>query len=174
MFYFAKMHSLWTLDCEFLEEAILRSCAIKGCVVEKDETETGIRATLNFGHTLGHLIETHAGYGKYFHGEAVGVGMFFAAFVSWRCNELVEDDWTRIKSYLSQILTPIKLPPLDHNLFREMILHDKKSQKQSVNFIMLRKLGESFISKETSVEMLWNDLNGFTEKFPEFFEIGRR
>ena len=100
--------------------------------------------------------------------------MFFASFVSWRCNELVEDDWMRIKSYLSQILTPIKLPPLDQNLFREMILHDKKSQKQSVNFIMLRKLGESFIREETSVEMLWNDFKEFTEKFPEFVEIERR
>ena len=143
-------------------------------MVEKDETETGIRATLNFGHTLGHLIETHAGYGKYLHGEAVGVGMFFAAFVSWRCNELVEDDWTRIKSYLSQILTPIKLPPLDQNIFREMILHDKKSQKHSVNFIMLRKLGESFIRKGTSVEMLWNEFKEFVEIFPEFVEIERR
>ena len=174
LFDFVQSHSLEPLDFEFLEEAILRSCAIKGRVVEKDETETGIRATLNFGHTLGHLIETHAGYGKYLHGEAVGVGMFFAAFVSWRCNELVEDDWTRIKSYLSQILTPIKLPPLDQNLFREMILHDKKSQKQSVNFIMLRKLGESFIRKGTSVEMLWNDFKIFAENFPEFVEIERR
>ena len=173
-FDFVQSHYLEPLDFEFLEEAILRSCAIKGRVVERDETETGIRATLNFGHTLGHLIETHAGYGKYLHGEAVGVGMFFAAFFSWRCNELVEDDWTRIKSYLSQILSPIKLPPLEQNQFREMILHDKKSQKQSVNFIMLRKLGESFIRNGTSVEMLWNDLKGFTEKFPEFFEIGRR
>ena len=174
LFDFVQSHSLEPLDFEFLEEAILRSCTIKGRVVEKDETETGIRATLNFGHTLGHLIENHAGYGKYLHGEAVGVGMFFAAFISWRCNKLVEDDWTRIKSYLCQILTPIKLPPLDQDLFREMILHDKKSQKQSVNFIMLRKLGESFISKEMPVEMLWSDFKEFTEKFPEFIKIERR
>ena len=100
--------------------------------------------------------------------------MFFAAFVSWRCNELEEVDWKRIKSYLSQILTHIKLPPMDQNLFRKMILHDKKSQKQSVNFIMLRKLGESFIRKGTPVEMLWNEFKEFTEKFPEFVEIERR
>ena len=174
LFDFVQSHSLEPLDFKFLEEAILRSCAIKGRVVEKDETETGIRATLNFGHTLGHLIETHAGYGKYLHGEAVGIGMFFAAFVSWHCNELLEDDWMQIKSYLSQILIPIKLPPLDQNLFREIILHDKKSQNQSVNFIMLSKLGESFIRKETSVEMLWNDFKEFTEKFSELVEIERR
>ena len=102
------------------------------------------------------------------------VGMFFAEFVPWRCNELVEDNWTRIKSYLTQILTTIKLPPLDQSLFREIILHDKKSQKQSVNFIMLRKLGESFIRKGTSVEILWNEFKEFKEKFPEFIEIERR
>ncbi len=173
LFDFVRSYSLEPLDFEFLEEAILRSCTIKGRVVEKDETETGIRATLNFGHTLGHLIETHAGYGKYLHGEAVGVGMFFAAFISWRCNELAENDWIRIKSYLCQILTPIKLPPLNQSLFREMILHDKKSQKQAVNFIMLRKLGESFIKKGIPVDMLWNDFKTFTEKFPEFIKIDR-
>ncbi len=174
LFDFVQSHSLEPLDFEFLEKAILRSCKIKGSVVEKDETETGIRANLNFGHTLGHFIETHAGYGKYLHGEAVGVGMVFASFVSWRCNELLEDDWRRIKNYLKPFLTPIKLPPIDKNLFREIILHDKKSQKESVNLIMLRKMGESFIRHETPVEMIWDEFVEFAEKFPEFIEIEGR
>ena len=168
---FVRSNSLEPLDFDFLEEAILRSCTIKGRIVEKDETETGIRATLNFGHTLGHLIETHAGFGKYLHGEAVGIGMFFASFVSWRCNEMMEDEWMRINNFLSQILTPIQLPALDQNLFREMILHDKKSQKNSVNFIMLKKLGKSFIRKGMPVEMLWNEFKEFTKKFPEIIKI---
>ena len=171
---FVRSNSLEPLDFDFLEEAILRSCTIKGSIVEKDETEKGIRATLNFGHTLGHLIETHAGFGKYLHGEAVGIGMFFASFVSWRCNEMMENEWMRINNFLSQILTPIQLPPLDQNLFREMILHDKKSQNHSVNFIMLKKLGKSFIKKETPVEMLWNELKEFTKKFPEIIKIEGR
>ena len=171
---FVRSNSLEPLDFDFLEEAILRSCTIKGCIVEKDETEKGIRATLNFGHTLGHLIETHAGFGKYLHGEAVGIGMFFASFVSWRCNEMMEDEWMRINNYLSQILIPIQLPALDQNLFREMILHDKKSQKNSVNFIMLNKLGKSFIRKEMPVEMLWNEFKEFTKKFPEIIKIEGR
>ena len=171
---FVRSNSLEPLDFDFLEEAILRSCTIKGSIVEKDETEKGIRATLNFGHTLGHLIETHAGFGKYLHGEAVGVGMFFASFVSWRCNEMMEDEWMRINNFLSQILTPIQLPALDQNQFKEMILHDKKSQKHSVNFIMLKKLGKSFIRKETPVEMLWNEFKEFTKKFPEIIKIEGR
>ena len=171
---FVRSNSLEPLDFDFLEEAILRSCTIKGSIVEKDETEKGIRATLNFGHTLGHLIETHAGFGKYLHGEAVGIGMFFASFVSWRCNEMMEDEWMRINNFLSQILTPIQLPALDQNLFKKMILHDKKSQKNSVNFIMLKKLGNSFIRKEMPVEILWNEFKDFTNKFPEIIKIELR
>ena len=168
---FVRSNSLEPLDFDFLEEAILRSCTIKGSIVEKDETEKGIRATLNFGHTLGHLIETHAGFGKYLHGEAVGIGMFFASFVSWRCNEMMENEWMRINNFLSQILIPIQLPALDQNLFRDLILHDKKSQKNAVNFIMLNKLGKSFIRKEMPVEMLWNEFKEFTKKFPEIIKI---
>ncbi len=174
LFDFIQSYSLEPLNFEFLEEAILRSCTIKGRIVEKDETENGIRATLNFGHTLGHLIETHAGYGKYLHGEAVGLGMFFAAFVSWRYDNLKENEWMKIKNYLRKILISIKLPPIDQNLFREMILHDKKSQKQSINFIMLCKLGESYINKETSVDMLWEEFKKFVEKFADFIEIELR
>lgn len=163
--------SLEPLDFVFLEEAIFRSCGIKGKVVEQDETETGIRATLNFGHTLGHLIETHAGYGKYLHGEAVGAGMCFAAFVSWRWQKLAEKDWQRIRVYLGQILTPLKLPPLSQEKFRDLILHDKKAQKQAVNFVLLKKLGESFIQQETSVDKLWDEFCEFSASYPEFIEL---
>ena len=171
LFEFVQGHALKPLDFEFLEEAIFRSCAIKGRVVEQDETETGVRAILNFGHTLGHLIETHAGYGTYLHGEAVGAGMCFAAFVSWRWNELSEKDWKRICGYLRQILAPVILHSLDLELFRGLILHDKKAQKQAVNFIMLKKLGESFIQQDTSVEKLWDEFNQFTALYPEFVEL---
>ena len=80
----------------------------------------------------------------------------------------------RINNFLSQILIPIQLPALDQNLFRKMILHDKKSQKHSVNFIMLKKLGKSFIRKETPVEMLWNEFQEFTKKFPKIIKIEGR
>ena len=171
LFEFIQDHTLETLDFGFLEEAIFRSCVIKGRLVEQDETEKGLRAMLNFGHTLGHLIETHTGYGKYLHGEAVGAGMCFAAFVSWRHNKLSEKDWKRIYGYLRKILTPIILHSLDLELFRDLILHDKKSQNQAVNFIMLKKLGESYIQQETSVKQLWNEFNEFTELYPEFVEL---
>ena len=164
-------YSIENLDLDFLEEAVVHSCRIKGEVVELDETEKGLRANLNFGHTIGHLIETHSGYGKYLHGEAVGAGMCFASFVSWRWKELPLEDWELIRYSLGKIITPIKLAKIDYKIFRDLILHDKKVKKNSVNFIMLKKLGESFIREGTSVESLWNELKKFAKNFPEIIEI---
>ena len=171
LFEFIREQTLEPLDFKFLEEAIFRSCKIKGQLVEQDETETGLRAILNFGHTLGHLIETHAGYGTYLHGEAVGAGICFATFVSWQWDELSEKDWENISSYLRKIMTPIVLHSMDKEVFRDLILHDKKSQKQAVNFVMLKKLGESFIQQKTPVDKLWDEFKKFTVQHPEFVEL---
>ena len=170
-FNYTQQHSLEPLDFDYLEEAIFRSCKIKAKIVEKDETEKGLRANLNFGHTLGHLIETHAGYGKYLHGEAVGAGMLFATFVSWRRNEITLNEWDLISSALTQYLMPLKLLKMDFNTFRNLILHDKKAQKQAVNFILLNKLGKSFIFPEMSVEILWEEFNLFVQEYPGIIRL---
>lgn len=170
-FNYTQQHSLEPLDFDYLEEAIFRSCKIKAKIVEKDETEKGLRANLNFGHTLGHLIETHAGYGKYLHGEAVGAGMLFATFVSWRRNEITLNEWDLISSALTQYLMPLKLLKMDFDTFRNLILHDKKAQKQAVNFILLNKLGKSFIFPEMSVEILWEEFNLFVEEYPGIIRL---
>ena len=170
-FNYTQKHSLEPLDFDYLEEAIFRSCKIKAKIVEKDETEKGLRANLNFGHTLGHLIETHAGYGKYLHGEAVGAGMLFATFVSWRRNEITLNEWDLISSALTQYLMPLKLLKMDFNTFRNLILHDKKAQKQAVNFILLNKLGKSFIFPEMSVEILWEEFNLFVKEYPGIIRL---
>ena len=156
---------------EFWEATILRSCGVKGKVVEQDETETGLRATLNFGHTLGHLIETHAGYGAYLHGEAVGTGMLFAAYLSRKWEHLQERDWSRIRDFLVPRLTPIVLPALNTKSFQTLILHDKKAEGTGVDFILLHKLGAGFIQKATSVETLWPVFQEFVAEFPEVCQV---
>ena len=164
-------YSIDNLDFNFLENVIFHSCKIKCKVVELDETEQGLRANLNFGHTLGHLIETHSGYGKYLHGEAVGAGMCFATFVSWRWKHLSKKESELIIDGLRNFLIPIKIVKLDYNIFHDLILHDKKSKRETVNFIMLRKLGESFIKERISVENLWNEFQQFTKNFSEIVEL---
>ncbi len=73
-----------------LAHLVARSCEIKADVVRQDETESGLRAILNFGHTLGHAIEAVAGYGKYLHGEAIAIGMIYAARLSGLPTEQLE------------------------------------------------------------------------------------
>ena len=166
LFEFLQQQTLEPLDFEFLEEVVTRSCDVKRRVVEEDEQETGLRATLNFGHTLGHLIETHAGYGQWLHGEAVGTGMLFATYVSWQEGHLTEENYQRIRDFLLPLLPEVTLPQLDAMAFRALLLHDKKAENQAVNFILLRSLGECFIQRQMSVETLWKHFGRFLETFP--------
>ena len=97
-------------DDESLAEAIYRSCENKADVVAQDEREGGIRATLNLGHTFGHAIEAHQGYGKWLHGEAVGAGMMMAADLSKRLGYLTEKDEHDLLRLLQAAHLPVKGP----------------------------------------------------------------
>ena len=97
-------------DDESLAEAIYRSCENKASVVAQDEREGGIRATLNLGHTFGHAIEAHQGYGKWLHGEAVGAGMMMAADLSRRLGYLSEKDEHDLLRLLQAAHLPVKGP----------------------------------------------------------------
>lgn len=166
LFDFLQKHPnlLAPLDFSILAEAIAASCQVKARIVEQDEKEKGLRATLNFGHTLGHLLETHTEYTTYLHGEAVGAGMAFAAFVSHRLQFISQSTLETVLDSLKPHATPIRLPPLSFERFKELILHDKKSSRHSVNFILLRNIGESFIHPNTSPEMLWECFQQFIAK----------
>ncbi len=168
LFKFLKEHQevLETLDFAILEEAIHASCRIKANVVEQDEKEQGLRATLNFGHTLGHFIETHTNYTSYLHGEAVGAGMAFATFASYELGFLSETAYQDIISFLETLVPAIQLAPLDYSLFKELILHDKKANQQSVHFILIKDIGQCFIHKNTSPELIWELFQKFIEKHP--------
>ncbi|MBF0349653.1 MAG: 3-dehydroquinate synthase [SAR324 cluster bacterium] len=171
LFDFLQNYRFENLDMNFFEEAIFRSCQVKARVVEQDEKETGLRATLNFGHTLGHLLETHTGYTQYLHGEAVGVGMLFAAFVSHQWNFLDTKDFQRVSQTLEAIVEPMVLPALDFNQFQELMLHDKKADQKSVHFILLKNVGTCFINKHTSVESLWEVFQTFLIRFPKLIRL---
>ncbi len=171
LFEMLREQPLEPLNLLFLVEAVFRSCAVKGRIVEQDERETGLRATLNFGHTLAHLIETHTGYTRYLHGEAVGTGMLFAAFFSRMLGFLREDEWGLIRDFLTGLLVTVVLPPLEFSHFRDLVLHDKKAERQAVNFILLDKIGSCFIREETSVEEIWQAFKAFCNDYPEFCRV---
>lgn len=153
-------------DWAFWEEAVWRSCRVKAAVVEADERENDLRAILNFGHSLAHLIETHTRYETYLHGEAVGVGMLFAAYVSQQWSGLPAEAFERIRALLEPLATPVDLPPLNEKGFTELLMHDKKASSQTLRFILLRALGEACIQDRTRPADLWPLFRRFTEAMP--------
>ena len=125
------------LDPAVMEHLVARSCAIKANVVGQDETESGLRAILNFGHTLGHAIEAVAGYGKYLHGEAIAIGMVFAARVSG----LPADQQQRIERVFHRCGLPVNAPELDWAALRSAMSVDKKSESGLPKFVLVREIG---------------------------------
>jgi 3-dehydroquinate synthase len=129
---------------------IRRSVAIKASVVESDEFEvTGTRAILNLGHTLGHAIEAAAGYGKLYHGEAISIGINAAAWLSTQIAGLTSLELDRIRKSLLAFDLPLRLDPsiTDEQIFKR-VAKDKKFEEGSIRFVLLRKLGEAYVSKD--------------------------
>jgi 3-dehydroquinate synthase len=118
-----------------LIHAVGRSCAIKARVVESDEREGGVRAVLNYGHTLGHAVETLTGYTRYLHGEAVAIGMVQAARVSQSYGFCTESDRDRIESLLALLGLPLELPAFPAGAYAEALSHDKKVRDSGLLFI---------------------------------------
>ena len=130
-------------DEKTLSQVIARCCEIKAEVVGQDETETGLRAVLNFGHTIGHAIENSFGYGKHLHGEAISIGQVAAAKLSHRILGLPAGEVVRIERLFLQtgLPTRIKLQAPQHEkLFAAMKL-DKKVSGGEIKFVLAKKIG---------------------------------
>src|SRR5204862_664490 len=105
---------------EKLATIVARCCEIKAEVVRQDETESGLRAILNFGHTIGHALEAISHYGKYLHGEAIAIGQVAAAKLSARFLGLPETDATRLADLLHRAGLPTRLS-LSATQWRQLI-----------------------------------------------------
>ncbi len=130
-------------DVTTLTTVIARCCEIKADVVGHDETESGLRAILNFGHTIGHAIENSSGYGKYLHGEAISVGQVAAAELSRKLLGLPTHDVVRIEKLFLQAGLPVKIeldPARRKKLFAAMKL-DKKVTGGEVKFVLADRIG---------------------------------
>jgi len=135
-----------------LPALIARNVAIKAAIVAEDEFETkGVRALLNFGHTIGHGIENAAGYGRYLHGEAISLGLVAACRLSVEKAGLDPAARDRIFSALARHRLPVSLPP---DIATEAILSamrkDKKFHGGSVRFVLLKRPGEAFVSGDVT------------------------
>ena len=149
-------------DDESLAEAIYRSCKNKASVVAQDEREGGVRATLNLGHTFGHAIEAHQGYGKWLHGEAVGAGMMMAADLSRRLGYLSEKDEHDLLRLLQAAHLPVKGPKdmsCDDYISRMAV--DKKVLDGALRLVLLRGVGAAYITSEVPRDLLEETLMAY-------------
>jgi 3-dehydroquinate synthase len=139
-----NVDALLAKDPDALAHAVQRSCEIKAEVVADDERESGRRAILNFGHTFGHAIEHCQGYGDWLHGEAVAAGMVMAGELSG----LDDDDKSRLKRLVASAGLPTAPPPAGSKALRDAMDLDKKVQHKQMRFVLLKVLGESYITSD--------------------------
>jgi 3-dehydroquinate synthase len=131
-----------------LEAVVARSLEHKAAVVSADEREDGLRKILNFGHTVGHAIEASAGYGSYLHGEAIAIGIVAALQLSVNYAGLSADEASRIKRLLERASLPTEMPPRWNSTeFVQALRLDKKRRGDSVEFVLLDRLGHAFTQK---------------------------
>ncbi|MGK7930288.1 MAG: 3-dehydroquinate synthase [Microcystaceae cyanobacterium] len=154
------LHQLSSLDEKALSYIITRSCQAKIEVVSQDEKEAGLRAILNYGHTIGHAIESLTGYSQINHGEAVGIGMVAAGKMA-----TLLDLWTPDAEKLQfTLIEKAGLPTvIPHQLDNDQIIHllqtDKKVKAGKVRFILPKSIGKVFISDQVAEETVRKAIN---------------
>ena len=137
-----------------VQHIVAESCRIKSSIVERDEREGGLRAVLNYGHTIGHAVETLAGYGTIKHGEAVAIGMAQIAKISCRMGLSSPAERDSITRLIAEFGLPVEMPDFPLSEYRKIIEHDKKKRDDGVNFIFNRGIGGFVIEKVTDIGSL--------------------
>jgi 3-dehydroquinate synthase len=157
--------ALLSRDKQALSFVIEKSCINKAEIVAEDETETGVRATLNLGHTFGHALETGAGYGSYLHGEAVAIGTCLAADLSRRKGWLNDADVERIIALFIKAGLPVKPPEQIHaDRFLELMAVDKKNIDGQIRLILLEKIGVATLPIDIDPKLLELTLKTYGRK----------
>jgi 3-dehydroquinate synthase len=129
-------------DEDALAHLVARSCEIKAEVVAGDEREQGRRAMLNFGHTTGHALEAHLGYGSLLHGEAVAIGMLAAARLAERMGMLDAAPVERIRNLVERTGLPVFCGNMDIEAVMNLMQHDKKAVGGRLRFVLPTRIGE--------------------------------
>lgn len=134
-------------DLSAFRKLIAQSVYIKHLVVTEDPKESGLRKILNFGHTLGHAIETYMmdeqNKETLFHGEAIGIGMILEAYISFKLNKLLESDLKLITQSLVPLYDKVIFNAQDIQKILKLSLHDKKNRKGKVMFVLLEGIGKA-------------------------------
>jgi len=154
-----NMEKIKTLDDTIMEEVVFRSAGIKAEVVAQDELDMGLRNILNFGHTVGHAIETVSDF-EVEHGQAVAIGMMAEARIAQRMGLLDSSELTRLKDVIAGAGLPVEIPKLDTEKMIEAIKYDKKIVAGKVRFVLPRAMGDVVITDEVNLPLVEEVLGG--------------
>jgi len=156
----ANIQHAMQLKPEVLTEIIQVCCQIKADVVAEDETERGVRALLNLGHTFGHAIEAEQGYGSWLHGEAVSAGMVLAARLAEMRGDLNRGQCQRIEALLDAANLPISPPAeMDYAAFIRHMMRDKKVEKGELRLVLPSSIGNAQVVIQADSQQLEQLLN---------------
>ena len=153
------MEKAKSLDMEVVAEIVLETARIKAEVVAKDEKESGLREILNYGHTIGHALETVSDF-QLQHGQAVAIGMMTEARISSRMGKLDNSDVTRLADVIRRAGLPTEVPDFNTEDIIQAMKHDKKVQQDKIRFVLLKSIGDTFITDEVSPSLVEEALIG--------------
>ena len=146
-----------SINPELLQTILVRSAQAKAEVVSQDEKEAGLRAILNYGHTIGHAVESLTNYQQFVHGEAVAIGMIAAGKIANLMGLWTEEETNRQNKLITRTKLPTKIPTeLDINAIIETLKSDKKVKAGKVRFILPTKIGKVTITDKVTDEMIEN------------------
>jgi 3-dehydroquinate synthase len=150
----AGLDSLDAVGADLLQTLLERSAAAKARVVAADEHEGGLRAILNYGHTLGHVIETLCGYGTYLHGEAVAIGMLAAGELALAMGLWDASSQDRQRALVEAAGLPIRWPELDPEAVLDCLQADKKVRDGRVRFVLPTAIGTVMLRDDVEPDQI--------------------
>lgn len=153
-----NMYEICERDLDVLEEMVYRSCNIKRAVVEKDPTEQGERALLNFGHTIGHAIEKHMNF-ELSHGECISLGAVAAAYISWKRDMISMEEYYEVRDMYVPFYLPISIDNIDPQAVLKLTKSDKKAEGNHIKFILLKCIGKAVIDETVTDEEILAAIN---------------
>jgi 3-dehydroquinate synthase len=156
--YWKQFLDLSQLDFADFDTLIYQSIEIKNNIVMQDPTENGIRKALNFGHTLGHAIESYFLENEHkktlLHGEAIAAGMILESYLSWQKQSITEKDYLEIKNTLNSIFERIVFEESDLAPILDLLIHDKKNEYGTIQFALLDGVGKIKINQTAEKELI--------------------
>lgn len=160
-----NMYEIHERNLETLEEMVYKSCTFKKLIVDKDPTEKGERALLNFGHTIGHAVEKYKNF-ELMHGECVALGCVAAAYMSWKRDLIAMDDYYEIRDMFVPFNLPISIENIDPEEILRLTASDKKMEGEQIKFILLKKVGKAYIDTSVTKDEILAGINEiyFTEE----------